>query len=450
MTRNHNGGLRKVCGCPRRTWAKCPHSWYLNFKPAGGPSYRLSLDKHHGKHIDNKTDAEAEAEKIRIAIREGHFGKPAPRQDMTLRGLADLYEERYVAVERAATASNFKSELNVICSTAIVTPAGPALKLGEWRVADVVTDTIERYREARKAAGNGNGANRSLSRLRAVFNWALRVGYLEASPFTRHGVSVVRLSRETPRSRRLHDDEESALLAKSQPHLAALIVGALETGMRLGELLDLRWRQVEGCLLKTRNEVLWDRRAAIVLVAEQTKTRRARRIPISTRLRGVLELRRFDPDGKPLPPESHVFGNQIGQRVGDVSRARYASVLRAHGHTPIYDDNKNLEAPSRQALETIDLHFHDLRREAGSRWLDGGVPLHTIRDWLGHTNISQTSTYPGRHDDDAGGRDGRVPGAARCFATVCNGPKQGGESGSSRPPRLTRNPIKSRSTVNRP
>ena len=38
-------------------------------------------------------------------------------------------------------------------------------------------------------------------------------------------------------------------------------------------------------------------------------------------------------------------------------------------------------------------HFHDLRREAGSRWLDGGVPLHTIRDWLGHSNISQTSTY---------------------------------------------------------
>ena len=39
------------------------------------------------------------------------------------------------------------------------------------------------------------------------------------------------------------------------------------------------------------------------------------------------------------------------------------------------------------------LHFHDLRREAGSRWLDGGVPLQTIRDWLGHANISQTSTY---------------------------------------------------------
>jgi hypothetical protein len=34
-----------------------------------------------------------------------------------------------------------------------------------------------------------------------------------------------------------------------------------------------------------------------------------------------------------------------------------------------------------------------LRREAGSRWLEGGVPLQTVRDWLGHSNISQTSTY---------------------------------------------------------
>jgi integrase len=50
-------------------------------------------------------------------------------------------------------------------------------------------------------------------------------------------------------------------------------------------------------------------------------------------------------------------------------------------------------ARDQEDLEAIDLHFHDLRREAGSRWLEGGVPLHTVRDWLGHTSIAQTSTY---------------------------------------------------------
>jgi integrase len=39
------------------------------------------------------------------------------------------------------------------------------------------------------------------------------------------------------------------------------------------------------------------------------------------------------------------------------------------------------------------LHFHDLRRECGSRWLDAWMPLHAIRDLLGHADISQTSSY---------------------------------------------------------
>jgi integrase len=41
------------------------------------------------------------------------------------------------------------------------------------------------------------------------------------------------------------------------------------------------------------------------------------------------------------------------------------------------------------------LTFHDLRREAGSRWMDAGIPLATIQRWLGHANIAQTSTYLG-------------------------------------------------------
>jgi integrase len=68
------------------------------------------------------------------------------------------------------------------------------------------------------------------------------------------------------------------------------------------------------------------------------------------------------------------------------------AVLKAHGHKPTFTKTANLSTESRAALESIDLHLHDLRREAGSRWLEGGVPLHTVRDWLGHTSIAQTST----------------------------------------------------------
>jgi site-specific recombinase XerD len=39
------------------------------------------------------------------------------------------------------------------------------------------------------------------------------------------------------------------------------------------------------------------------------------------------------------------------------------------------------------------LHLHDLRGEFGSTMLEAGVPMHEVRDALGHANISMTSTY---------------------------------------------------------
>ena len=49
MKRRQNGGLRKVCGCPRRTWAKCTHPWHFNFKARGGQGASASQDaSSHG------------------------------------------------------------------------------------------------------------------------------------------------------------------------------------------------------------------------------------------------------------------------------------------------------------------------------------------------------------------------------------------------------------------
>jgi len=106
-----------------------------------------------------------------------------------------------------------------------------------------------------------------------------------------------------------------------------------------------------------------------------------------------------------------VFGTVTGERVLSFKRAWQTAVLKAHGHKPTYLAGANLSTESRAALRAIDLHFHDLRREAGSRWLDAGVPLHQIQAWLGHTNIAQTSTYLAVTDagaDDAMAKFDRV------------------------------------------
>ena len=48
---------------------------------------------------------------------------------------------------------------------------------------------------------------------------------------------------------------------------------------------------------------------------------------------------------------------------------------------------------SPETYRTIDLHFHNLRHEAGSRWLEQGWPLHHVKELLGHASISTTDTY---------------------------------------------------------
>src|SRR5206468_3510041 len=196
------------------------------------------------------------------------------------------------------------------------------------------------------------------------------------------------------------------LLNAANEYMSDVIEAALATGMRRGEIRSLQWRQVEGLSIDVggRVRVLWTPRAEIVLPAEKTKTRMPRRLPISERLKPILARRRFDPNDSPMPLDAYVFGNAVGEPIHNVTFTYrwHVAVLKAYGFKRIFKANK-MDPRCRAELKQINLHFHDLRREAASRWYEAGVPLHVVRDWLGHTSIQQTSTYlatllSGRHD----------------------------------------------------
>ena len=159
-----------------------------------------------------------------------------------------------------------------------------------------------------------------------------------------------------------------------------LVKTLLDTGCRVGELLHLCWRDVR----------LEDN--LIVLQAQATKTNTMRVVPVSKRVKAILEMRRHGPDGKELGPDGYVFGTETGERRKSVSHDWNIAVLRAHGHEPTFKRGK-LSAASRKVLQRIDLHMHDLRRECGSRLLEAGVGIHEVREWLGHRDISTTGRY---------------------------------------------------------
>jgi integrase len=389
-TRHRNSGLRKRCGCRRKVWPKCPHSWFLNFKPRGGPPYRLSLDRELGRRVESKSEAEAAATRIRAAILAGTFHASASTIDgaasLTFGDVAARYLDAYVRARlRPRTVEQASYHIAALRRAQIPGANGALVCLADKPIDNVTKADVEAVRALRRVRGIV-GTNRLLERLRHLFNWAIGEGYIERTPFKRGGVTVVKLEKaaEQPRHRRLESGEEEILLTHAGPHLYALIVAALETGCRVGELLSLQWRDVRAV-----DNVL-------LLPAKKTKTGEARDVPITARLGAILDIRRLDPAGHPFGPDDYVFGNELGKRVSSFKRAWQTLVLKAHGYTPRWKKGgwTELDAESKARYRRIDLHFHDLRREFASQLREApGISDHEVRDWLGHANITTTSRY---------------------------------------------------------
>jgi integrase len=406
-TRHRNDGLRKICGCPRRRWTECPHSWHLNYKPRGGKAWRLSIDREVGRHVAARDVARIEANKIRAAIDAATFRQSSatqPTAALTLAQLGRAYFKGYVSPKTGQPiGANERYRWNMMMRTSIERANGVVV-IGDIDVRQLTKADVDAFADVQRRPrvetfadvkgrsqawrrGGVVSANRCLGRLRAFYNWAIEKGHVDASPFKRAGATVVRLFKEAERERRLmpaHGNaasEEDRLLAAANPHLRALIIAALETGCRVGELLSLQWHQVRFDL----NE--------IHLPGAKTKARRQRDIPMSQRLRAMLEMRRQDPDGQAHPPKAYVFGDDTGARVRSVKTAWANAVLKAHGVEPKRERNGKLTGECQRQLAEIDLNFHDLRREAGSRMLEGAMPPNIVQAFLDHANLSTTSRY---------------------------------------------------------
>lgn len=400
MPKKVHDGIRKRCDCARRKWAKCTHPWHFSFHH-GGHEHRYSLDKIARARNEpvptGKTEAAKWRDRLRDEIRKGTFVDPdaptpiAPGDTrLTLADVVRDYRKKYVDVptRRAGAKALFDLHLDMLVRAQVPAAAGTTVTLGDKAIEDISKADVEAVRDERRAALKGKklakggecGINRLLSRARHLFSWAVAEGYAPGTPFKRGGVTVVKRNQEAEgaRDRRLllgvperpeHEaeavlGEEERLLKYADPHLRALIVAALTTGCRIGELLSLRWAQVRFDDKGTAR--------ALELSARRTKTNKARVIPVGHRLRAELVMRRDGPDGKRLPPTAFVFGNEVGEPVKDVRRQWERTC---------------------KAAKITGLHFHDLRRELASRLLESKTDLHDVRDFLGHANISTTSTY---------------------------------------------------------
>jgi len=110
---------------------------------------------------------------------------------------------------------------------------------GDTLLSKISPEQIEAYKAQRLVSVKPASVNRELALLRHLLNKAVEWGKIKTSPFK--GVKL--LKGEEQRLRFLSQDEIRRLLSVCPEHLKPIVIIALHTGMRKGDILRLRWDQ---------------------------------------------------------------------------------------------------------------------------------------------------------------------------------------------------------------
>jgi integrase len=300
----------------------------------------------------DKRLAEAILGQVKVQIIEGRFFEKPEAQHRTLTELMD----RYVS-EHATRRANYRRELTSIKN----------LKgfFGNPKLDQITPKLIVAYKNRRYTDGVKPATiNRELATLKKAFNLARR----EWEWCTDNPVCRVSMEKENNwRDRWLTLEEEQRLLPATAPWLRELVVFAIYTGMRMGEILALTWAGVD----------LYRRTVTVF----RSKNGERRTIPVNTTVLDLLK---------------HKYTARL--RTTD-------TVFHSHTHTPI--DGSNIRRALTAALgiaKIQDLHFHDLRHTFATRMVQAGIDLYKVQRLLGHKSPIMTQRYAHHYPESL--RDG--------------------------------------------
>lgn len=212
-----------------------------------------------------------------------------------------------------------------------------------------VVEKVIRTRQRKVAS-----VNRELASLRAILNFAINNDWLVRNPFTR-SKGIISMSSEVERDRVLSFAEEERLLAacvNERAHVKPLLVCALDTAMRRGEIFKMIWNDVNFST------------GEIHIPQTNTKTEEARKVAMTPRLRQILE------------------------QLWDVSPKDQSRIV--FGIT----DNINKSWLSACAEAQVEgFRFHDCRHTATTRMIASGSPHTEVMKITGHSQLKTFLRY---------------------------------------------------------
>ncbi len=226
---------------------------------------------------------------------------------------------------------------------------------GNKKITELTAEEAERYKTDRVRRVKPATVNREMTLLKHMLSKAVEWKLLSTNPF--RGIRSLNVPTRMERILELH--EETRLLAACGGirswHLRPVIVLALNTGMRRGELLSLEWEQID--LMRRRIRIL---------NAKTTSSERS--VPMNSTVYGLLCDLAQKRTSKLVFPSKRRDGN----RFLDLKKGFMKAVTLA-------------------GLPKI--RFHDLRHTFATRLVQAGVDIITVQHLLGHARISMTARY---------------------------------------------------------
>jgi integrase len=225
------------------------------------------------------------------------------------------------------------------------------------KLSDLNPWNVEQWRSRRLRQGiTRSTTNRELASLKAMLARAVEWGVIPTHPLA--GFKLLKVDdAKTPRF--LSASEEQRLrkaLPDAPGYLRVLVILALNTGCRRGELLHLTWDAIKA--------------GQLTVHGSGAKSGKTRIIPLNREAQTALA--EWKKDSSRTGADDWVFPGTGGNPLQDPKRAW--SVLR-------------------EAAKLKDFRFHDLRHSFASKLVMSGVDLNTVRELLGHASYAMTLRY---------------------------------------------------------
>ena len=310
--------------------------WWTCIRHKGSKT-QISLETSN-----KKTALDREA-KVRTDIVEGtYFGK-LTGYSKTFSELMDKFMKEHAPKVSVSMQRSYASSLKHLIPF-----------FGDSTLLSISRKRISRYKVLRKGQGVKPATiNRELAMFSKAFNLAIdEWEWIKSKPFPK----IPYEKEDNERDMWLTEDEEERLLGNSPEWLREIIVFALNTGLRQGELLSLEWPRVN-LFRKT-------------ILIQKTKNGKPKTLPLNKIALDVLNRRLKVKSIK----NDLVFFNRNGKKIPDGNiRLSFHRVMRKVGIKYF--------------------RWHDLRHTFATRLAQAGVDLYKISKLLGHKDIKMTQRY---------------------------------------------------------